>query len=65
MADKMEERLQARFDELKDLYDSVYPGDTAAFAYFCGMLRRMGAQRGAALRGWRSRTGTAPGTCWA
>ena len=50
MADKMEERLQARFDELKDLYDSVYPGDTAAFAYFCGMLRRMGAQRGAALQ---------------
>ena len=35
-----EERLSARYDELKWLYCELYHNDMNAFRYFCDMLRR-------------------------
>lgn len=50
MTDRMEQRLQENYDELKWLFCELYHNDEAAFAYFCDMLRRSYAERKASLR---------------
>ena len=47
---EFETRLAKYEDELKWLYMELYHGDTQAYDYFVGMLARMYAERGAALR---------------
>ncbi len=50
MTNRMEERFEACFDELKWLYLELYHGDETAFGYFCDMLRRCYEQRKPSLR---------------
>ena len=50
MTNRMEERLQEHYDELKWLFCELYHNDTAAFEYFCDTLRRCWADRKASLR---------------
>ncbi|WP_407717398.1 alpha-amylase family glycosyl hydrolase, partial [Hornefia butyriciproducens] len=46
------ERLAACYDEMKWLYCELYHNDEQAFSYFTEMLRRMYAERSAALHKW-------------
>ena len=46
------ERLVACYDEMKWLYCELYHNDEQAFSYFTEMLRRMYAERSAALHKW-------------
>ncbi|MBO6093505.1 MAG: alpha-amylase family protein, partial [Oscillospiraceae bacterium] len=48
--EKMEQRLQESYDELKWLYCELYQNNTAAFEYFLEMLRRNFKERRASLR---------------
>ena len=48
--EKMENRLQECYDELKWLYCELYHNDTAAFEYFLEMLRRNFQERRESLR---------------
>ena len=48
--EKMEQRLQESYDELKWLYMELYHGDQQAFDYFIGMLRRSWQARRESLR---------------
>ena len=48
--EKMENRLQECYDELKWLYCELYHNDTAAFEYFLDMLRRNFQERRKSLR---------------
>ena len=50
MTNRMEQRFQACYDELKWLYFELYHNDEAAFDYFCDMLRRCYNERKPALR---------------
>ena len=44
------QRMEPRYEELKQLYDEIYPGDAEAFAYFCGMLKKCLYNRKASLQ---------------
>lgn len=44
------QRMEPRYEELKQLYDEIYPGDAEAFSYFCGMLKRCLYNRKASLQ---------------
>ena len=44
------QRMEPRHEELKQLYDEIYPGDAEAFAYFCGMLKKCLYNRKASLQ---------------
>ncbi len=50
MREKMEKRFRACYDELKWLYQELYPHDEAAFSYFCSTLLRCWNERKTALR---------------
>ena len=43
-------RMGPRYAELRQLYGEIYPGDTEAFAYFCGMLKKCFYNRKASLQ---------------
>lgn len=47
-----QERLAVCYDEMKWLYCELYHNDEQAFSYFTEMLRRMYAERSAALHKW-------------
>lgn len=44
------QRMEPRYEELKQLYDEIYPGDAEAFVYFCGMLKKCLYNRKASLQ---------------
>ena len=48
--EKMEQRLQTCYDELKWLYCELYHNDMQAFEYFIEMLRRSYRERRPSLR---------------
>ena len=44
------QRMEPRYEELRQLYNEIYPGDAEAFAYFCGMLKKCLYNRKASLQ---------------